>query len=99
MSINKKFGLIEIFFLVVPLIFAFVNAIFSNYYYFQWGYRHVNEISFTALFLAILGNIYIYWQNRKYQPLNKIWGFGSLFLIVILSLLLYIGNSISHFGF
>ncbi len=99
MNKNKKFVLTEVLFLVIPITLAFVNAIFSNYYYFQWGYRHVNEISMAAFSLAILGNIYIYWQNRKNQPPSKIWGFASLFLVAILAVLLYIGNSISHFGF
>ena len=99
MSINKKFGLIEVLFLIIPIIVAFINARYSSLKDFSWGYDHINEVSITALLLAILGNMYIYWQNKKYQPSSKVWRFISLFLIIILAILLYIGNSISHFGF
>jgi|GEM_PF-4843449 len=99
MNKNKKFWLIEIFSLVIPVLLAFINSTFSSYYLFQWGYRHINEISTIALLIAILGNIYIYWQNKKYQPVNKVWQFTSLLLIIASILLLYAGNSISHFGF
>ena len=96
---NKKFGLVEVLFLVIPIILAFVNAKYSSLTNFSWGNDHINEISMLALGLAILGNIYIYWQNRKYQPPSKVWVAISLFLIVIFAILLYVGNSISHFGF
>jgi hypothetical protein len=96
---NKKFSLIEVLFLIIPIIVAIINAEYSSLKNFSWGYDHINEVSMVAFSLAILGNIHIYWQNRKHQPSIKVWGFVSLFLIVILAFLLYIGNSISHFGF
>lgn len=99
MSNNKKFFLIEMFSFVIPVLFAFINATFSSYYLFQWGYRHINEISITALIMAILGNIFIFLQNKKYQPINKVWQFVSLFLTIALLLFLYAGYSISNFGF
>lgn len=59
MSINKKFGLIEVLSLIIPIIIAFINARYSSLKDFSWGYDHINEVSITALSLAILGNIYI----------------------------------------
>jgi len=99
MKINKKFALIEILFVVVPLFLAFINSKYANLKDFPWGNDHINEISMVALLIAILGNIFIYWKNKKYQPISKTWRFISLFLIAVLILFLYVGNSISHFGF
>lgn len=99
MNKNKKFALIETLFFVVPLLLAFINAEYSNLKNFAWGNDHVNEISIVALLTAIFGNIYIYWQNKKYQPISRTWQLISLSLIIASAFLLYVGNSISHFGF
>jgi len=96
---NRRFVLIEILFLIVPVIVAFVNIQYSSLVNFSWGYDHINTISTLALLIAISGNIYIYRQNKKYQPVSKVWQFLCLFLIILLISLLYIGNSVSHFGF
>lgn len=94
---NKKFILIEILFLVIPIVVASINAAYSNLSNFPWGNDHINEISLSAFAVAILGNIYIALRSAKYG--NKSWKIVSIVFIVILTLLFFIGYSISNFGF
>lgn len=99
MSNNKKFLLIEMFFLAVPLIIAFLNATYSNLNNFPLGYDNINLFSGLAIILALLGNIYIYWRNRNSVPSSKIWSFISLALVILLLVFWYFGYSLSNFGF
>ena len=99
MTNNKKFLMVEIFFLVVPLILAFINASYSDLRNFQWGYDNINTISTLVIVIAILGNIYIYWKNKISVFPNKIWKNISLILIILLFLFWYLGYSLSNFGF
>lgn len=96
---NRRFIFIEILFLIIPLAIAWINTTYSSLVTFSWGYDHVDEISTIALFLGILGNFYIYWLNKKSLISNKIWAFLSIFLVIILITILYIGKSLSNFGF
>ena len=96
---NRKFVFIEIFFLVTPLIVAWMNAVYSSLTVFPWGYDRVDEISTVVLLLGILGNLYIYWLNKKTLVGSKIWAVLSIVLVIILAVVLYIGNSLSNFGF
>jgi len=99
MNNNIKFWLIEIFFLVLPLTIAFVNASYSNIKNFPLGYDNMNTISALAIILTILGNIYIYWKNKNSASPVKNWKFISLGLIIFLLIFWYIGYSLSNFGF
>ena len=99
MTRNKKYILIELFFLVIPILLSCINAQYSSISQFSWGYDRINTISISALLIAILGNLYIYWQNKKSIVPSRLWKTTSLILIVILAVYLYVGNSLSNFGF
>ena len=53
MTKNMKFGLVLFLGVVLPLVFAIANQNFSNIEKFEWGYNHINSVSFFALFLGI----------------------------------------------
>jgi len=99
MTTNKKFVLIELFVFVIPLAIAWMNSAFSSLKDFSWGYNHINTISSLALIFAIVGNLYIYWQTRKSFAWMKVWKTISLALVFIFIILLYLGYSVSNFGF
>lgn len=99
MSNNKKFLLVEIFLLAVPLTIAFINATYSNLKNFPWGYDNINIVSALAVILAILGNIYIYKKNRNSVAPLRVWQFIALGLIILLLIFWYLGYSLSNFGF
>ena len=98
MSANKKFGLIGIFTVLIPLILSYVNWKYSSYYIFQWGYEHINEISIISLLIAIFGCGLILFLNNKQQK-SRSWKIASIIFIVIFAIYIYVINSLSRFGF
>ncbi len=92
MSINKKFGLIFLVLVVLPII-IFVYLLSSVYY-------SNNRILFSILSLiSIVSCVYIFYKNYTTKINNIFWyiivtifGLSTLFLWYTL-------NSLSHFGF
>ena len=98
METNKK--ITKVFFLsvILPLVLAFLNWKYSNYYIFQWGYRHINEISIVSLIITIISGGFILYLNNKYQK-SKVWNFIAVGILFFSSIYLYIIYSFSNFGF
>jgi hypothetical protein len=97
MNTSKKFILIEFIFCLIPLFFAWVNANNSSLTRFAWGYDNIFLISLVAVSIALISNAYIYLQSRRLSARN--WSVVSVLIIIFLVILIYIGNSISNFGF
>lgn len=99
MSNNKKFFLVFLFFVIIPISLAFLNYYFSGFNNFRWGYDHINQISKFAIWIGLLGCTYILYSNRSSGANNKFWyAFGTIILI-LLAIYEYIIYSLSNFGF
>lgn len=99
MSLNKKFSLIFLVLVLVPIFFSYLNFKYANLRNFSWGYNHINQISIFSLLVAIGGNLLIFFQNKKSMQYSRFWKIFSILVIIILLILLYIGSSLSNFGF
>jgi membrane protein CcdC involved in cytochrome C biogenesis len=94
MSNNKKFSLILLGLVILPvLIFIFKDN------FIDFGSARNNQLNNILLFLAILGCGTIFYLDHKQHNTGGIWRTLSIVLGIILMILLYFGNSLSHFGF
>ncbi|MDE2438620.1 MAG: hypothetical protein KGN01_04510 [Patescibacteria group bacterium] len=92
MSINLK---IFLFFVVLPILLAYINASFVNYRNFNWGYNHVNEISIFLFTIASFVGAYITLSKKSSTGLRILSGLVFVFSLVSI----YIIHSFLHFGF
>jgi hypothetical protein len=96
MSQRKKFILMEIIFLFIPITLAWLNVSFASVSKFPWGYDNTNLVTSVAFLLGILANAYVLKKSWRH---SFVWTIISLILIVVSSSFLFIGNSLSNFGF
>lgn len=99
MTNNKKFSLIFVIFVLLPIGFAFLNYYLADFNKFRWGYNNVNQVSFSALLIGILACAFIIYKNYSSKLNNKFWYiiaslFGFIYLVYF-----YFIYSLSHFGF
>lgn len=98
MTQNRKFGLITLFGIFLPIFLAFLNYYKSNLKNFEWGYDHEHEISTAALIVAIIGCVIILIQNNASRKPNNLWRTTIATILIILSFYLFLGYSF-NFGF
>ena|SRR3989344_8205401 len=67
MTINRKFSVVFITFIILPLLLALLNWYFSDYNHFRWGYDHANQVSIMALWIIIAGSLYILILNYRME--------------------------------
>jgi hypothetical protein len=99
MNNNKRFILIELFIFVLPIALSYLNVKYSSISIFAWGYDNTVLISSIAILISIVANLYIFFVNKKAYSVSKFWSVFSILLIILLALSLYIGISVSNFGF
>ena len=94
MNTNKKFGLIFLVLVILPImVFIFKDSFISL------GSQKNNQLNNVLLSIAVIGCGVIFYKNKKSENAKKIWYVIPVIIIVFMVLVLYIGNSISHFGF
>lgn len=86
MSWQRKVILVLVLFVFVPIITAILNASLSTPTNFAWGSDNNNAISATALVVAILALMVIFFVSKQ-----VIWKVVSCLLIVVLGTWLYFG--------
>jgi|GEM_PF-5897826 len=94
MSVNKKFSLIFVFLVLVPLAASLVISSGMGIYY-----SH-NRVLYSFLFLIpIISCVYIIRANYTNHLNNLLWYIISVVFGLGVSLFWYVANALSHFGF
>jgi len=94
MSNNKKFSLLLLVLVILPVLIFIIKDNFIDF-----GPVKNNQLNNILLFLAILGCGIIFYLDHKLHNIKSIWRTLPIVLGIILMILLYFGNSLSHFGF
>ena len=95
MTYNKKFWVVYLILVVIPLLLIFSPSVTGLL---KLSDDQNKSISYALLIVAILTPAYIIYKNLL-GPKNKFWIVFPLVTVFILLLLLYSAYSISHFGF
>lgn len=96
--LNKRFFMVLVVFVVLPIVLAFLNYYYSGYDNFRWGYDNVNQISTGSLVMAIIACGYIIGMNHRTYN-SKAWYLIASIIGVFLLFYLYLLQSLSDFGF
>jgi hypothetical protein len=99
MSINRKFSVTLIVFVLVPIGIGWLNYYFAEYKNVAWSIDHLNNTSLLGDGISLLGCAYIFYQNIVTRFKNKIWFITTGLISLYLVMDLFIGYSVSHFGF
>jgi hypothetical protein len=94
MNINKKFGLIFLVLVVLPIIIFIFRDSFVDL-----GSQGNNQLNNILLSISIVGCAIILYKNKKLENTKKIWYIIPTILVIVFLFILYVGNSISHIGF
>lgn len=96
----RKVNLVIFIFLVLlPVAVAICNSFLANSYPLSWFYDNVNTISFIALLISIVFCAVIIILNAKSNQPAGVWYVLPVITGLLLLIILYIGYSLSHFGF
>ena len=94
MTINKKFGLIFLVLVVLPVaMFVFQDS------FLDLDSQDNNQLNNVLLSVAIIGCGVIFYKNKKLENAKNFWYVISITISILLISIIYIGNSISNFGF
>ena len=90
---------IFIFLVLLPAVVALSNSFLAESHPLSWFYDNVNTISFIALLTSIVFCALIIILNAKSNQSVGVWYILPVITGLLLLILLYIGYSLSHFGF
>jgi len=85
-------------FVIVPILLATLNWLFSGRHFFSWAYYRTNEISMIALAISFFGSLLTAYSNYKLEK-RRVWYAISIVSALVLSIYFYIVSSLSNFGF
>ncbi len=74
--------------IVLPVLLAYLNNIYSSSVTFEWGYRHGKSISVFLFALAIVSCFTLFKKSKHWA-----WRLLSIFLVILLFLFIYIVTS------
>ena len=98
MKYNAKLTVIYIFGTILPASFIFLNGFFADKDRASWNYANEDLVFQGALMISILSCLIIAIINYSQQKIS-FWYTLSITTAIGLGLFLYLGNSLSHFGF
>lgn len=98
MKTNTKLVLIFFLGVVLPVVLVFFNGYIAGKSPESWSENHLNNVSTTLLVLSILSCIAVTVINFRGQRIS-FWYTLSIASAVAMGLLLYVGLSVSNFGF
>jgi cell division protein FtsW (lipid II flippase) len=99
MNNNKKFSLVFVLFVLLPLGLIFINNNLAESTRGGWSYDNRWGFAVFCYIVGIVGCTYILVKNYKMKINSKFWYFLGGFACLILIVLLNITSSFSHFGF
>ena len=95
---NKKFGLILVLLIILPIVLLLNFCIASSQYFF-WGYRCSRSILNLSSIVALFGSILLIFLNNRSLPKSKYWYLIGGFFTVASVLHLILLYSFSNIGF
>jgi len=99
MSQNKKFSLILIVFVILPLVILYLIGLLSGRGTLDLDTTASNRILSTGLFTSIIASIVIVILNARSERPKSYWYSIPITFAIVLLLLFYFGYSLSNFGF
>ena len=98
MKTNTKLSLIFALGVILPTLLVFLNGYLADQDRSSWNYTHENSTFTWLLALSIIACFTIVVINYNQQKVS-FWYTLSITFAIALGLLLYVGLSVSNFGF
>lgn len=98
MTTNKKLSILYIFGVLLPVALMFFNGYLADKSKLSWNYINEDFVFQTTLAISIILCGFVVIINHKQQKIS-FWYTLSITTAIALGFLLYIGTSLSNFGF
>src|SRR5579885_2636243 len=97
--LNKdKIKIIFSILVILPLLFAFINSYIAKNNVLSWSGINSNTVSYICIVISLMGCLITIYINNIFKT-GKFWLVFTSLVFIALIIYLYLGYSISHFGF